>query len=126
MTLVEVYPLGYTSDVQRYDLEIYQTESGDAPFQQWLDGLKSAEVKTQIVARVRRARHGNFGDWKSLAGSHGLREMRLHSGPGFRIFYAIVGQTVILLLAGSTKSEQERTIAKARVYFDDYLRRRTP
>lgn len=49
--------------------------------------------------------------------------MRLHSGPGFRIFYAIVGQTIILLLAGSTKKDQDRTIAKAKSYFEDYARR---
>ena len=84
---------------------------------------KSAEAKTQVVARIRRAALGNFGDWKTLAGGDGIHEMRLHSGPGFRIFYAIVGQTIILLLAGSTKKDQDLTIAKAKSYNEDYARR---
>jgi putative addiction module killer protein len=109
--------------MKRYDVEVYETEAGDAPFQDWLDGIKSAEAKTQIVARIRRAALGNFGDWKALVGTSGLHEMRIHSGPGFRVFYAIVGQTIILLLAGATKKEQDRTIAKAKSYLEDYKRR---
>lgn len=112
--------------MKRYDVEVYETEAGDAPFQNWLDGIKSTEAKTQVVARIRRAASGNFGDWKALAGAPGLHEMRIHSGQGFRIFYAIVGQTVILLLAGATKKDQDRTITKARSYFEDYKRRVKP
>jgi putative addiction module killer protein len=109
--------------MRQYDVEVYETDDGDAPFQDWLDGIKNAEAKTQIVARIRRAALGYFGDWKSIAGAAGLHEMRIHSGQGFRIFYAVVGQTIILLLAGSTKKEQDRTIAKARSYLEDYHRR---
>lgn len=109
--------------MERYEVRVYETENGKAPFQDWLDGIKSAEAKTQIVARIRRASLGNFGDWKSLAGTSGISEMRLHLGQGFRIFYTVVGQTIILLLAGSTKSEQDRTIAKAKEYLEDYNRR---
>jgi putative addiction module killer protein len=107
----------------RYDIEVYETENGDAPFQDWLDGLKNAEVKTQVVARIRRASLGNFGDWKSLKGGGGIHEMRVHAEQGFRVFYAIVGQTVILLLVGSSKKDQDRTIARAKSYFEDYKRR---
>ena len=109
--------------MKRYDVEVYETETGDAPFQEWLDGIKNAETKTQIVARIRRAALGNFGDWKALTDAAGIYEMRIHSGQGFRIFYAVVGRTIILLLAGSTKKEQDRTIARARSYFEDYKRR---
>lgn len=112
--------------MQRYDIEVYETEAGEAPFQVWLDDIRYAQTKTQIVARIRRAALGNFGDWKRLAGTSGIHEMRLHSGPGFRIFYAMVGQTIVLLLAGSTKSEQDRTIEKAKSYLEDYKRRMKP
>jgi putative addiction module killer protein len=116
--------LGDTFSVMtRYEVEVYETDAGEAPFQDWLDGIKSPESKTQIVARIRRAALGNFGDWKALAGATGIHEMRIHSGPGFRIFYSVVGQTIILLLAGSTKKDQNRTITKARSYLEDYKRR---
>jgi putative addiction module killer protein len=112
--------------MERYDVEVYETGAGVAPFQDWLDRIKNEQAKTQIVARVRRAALGNFGDWKRLAGSSGVHEMRIHSGPGLRIFYAIVGRTIILLLAGSTKSEQDRTIEKAKSYLEDYKTRVRP
>lgn len=124
--LADLYLMGYKREMKRYDVEVYETEAGDAPFQDWLDGIKSAEAKTQIVARVRRAALGNFGDWKALAGAPGPHEMRIHSGQGFRVFYAVVGQTIILLLAGATKKDQDRTIAKAKSYLEDYKRRVKP
>ncbi|MEX6506399.1 type II toxin-antitoxin system RelE/ParE family toxin [Jiella sp. M17.18] len=110
--------------MEPFQIEVYQTEDGAVPFQEWLDGLKSDQIRSQIVARIRRASLGNFGDWKSLADSNGIREMRIHSGGGFRIYYALVGRTVVLLLAGSGKGEQRRAIAHAKAYFTDYDRRR--
>jgi putative addiction module killer protein len=109
--------------MQRYEIETYETEAGEIPFEVWLDGIKNKDVQTQVVARLQRARFGNFGDWKAIAGAAGICEMRIHSGQGFRIFYSVVGRTVILLLAGSTKKEQDRTIAKAKAYLEDYNRR---
>lgn len=121
-----MYLVGYTGYMERYQVEVYETGAGVAPFQDWLDDIRNEQTRTQIVARIRRAALGNFGDWKRLSGSSGIHEMRIHSGPGFRIFYAIEGQTIILLLAGSTKSEQDRTIEKAKSYLDDYKRRVRP
>ena len=75
------------------------------------------------MARIRRASLGNFGDFKKLTDAKGICEMRVHAGQGFRIFYAVIGQTVVLLLAGSTKKDQARTLAKAKVYLEDYRKR---
>ncbi len=49
--------------------------------------------------------------------------MREHYSPGYRIFYAIVGKKLVLLLAGSTKKDQKKTISKAKGYLEDYLER---
>lgn len=51
--------------------------------------------------------------------------MRIHYAQGLRIFYTIVGQKVILLLAGSSKRDQDRVIAKAKEYLADYYKRRS-
>lgn len=120
---VSMYLVRYTVTMQRYEIETYETETGKVPFEDWLDAIKSKDTQAQIVARIQRAKLGNFGDWKALAGANGLFEMRIHSGQGFRIFYTVVGRTVILLLAGSTKKEQDRTLAKAMAYLEDYNRR---
>lgn len=109
--------------MKRFLVEVYQTAEGDAPFEAWLDALKDGQAVSAILARIRRASLGNFGDWKPLKGTDGLHEMRIHHGPGFRIFYSIVGGTIVLVLAGSTKSDQTRVIARAETYLADYYKR---
>ena len=81
------------------------------------------ELQAFILARIDRAAEGNFGDWKSIAGAKGLCEMRIPYGQGFRIYYAVFGTRVVLLLAGSTKQAQDRTIAKAKEYLAEANRR---
>jgi putative addiction module killer protein len=76
-----------------------------------------------VYARLERAA---VGDWKTVGGAKGIFEMRIHHAQGYRIFYAIVGQTVVLLLAGSTKQEQDRTISKAKEYLAEYKKRVKP
>lgn len=106
-----------------YEVESYKTEAGNKPFQLWFDNLKDGKAKTIILSRVERASHGLFGDWKPISGSNGLFEMRIHFGQEYRLFYTITGQKIVLLLAGATKQEQDRTIAKAKDYLADYQRR---
>ena len=109
--------------MKRYEVENYKTERGEAPFQKWIQNLPDARAQTALIARIDRASFGNFGDWKAMAGAKGLFEMRIHYGQGYRIYYTIVGQTIILLLAGSTKRSQDQAIAKAAGYLADYHRR---
>jgi putative addiction module killer protein len=106
-----------------YQVEEYVAANGRSPYAKWYDGLKSRTAKAKLAARIDRASYGNLGDWKSISGAKGVYEMRENSGPGYRIYYSIVGQTIILLLAGSTKTDQDRTIAKAKEYLADYERR---
>jgi len=107
-----------------YGIEEYITPSGKSPYAEWFDDLRDTIGKAKIAARIDRAAHGNFGDWKSIKGAQGVYEMRENYGPGYRIYYSIVGRKIILLLAASTKREQDRTIAKAKEYMADYEKRR--
>lgn len=100
------------------------TASGKRPFSEWLLGLRDGVAMTKLTARVYRAAEGNFGDWKPLVGAKGVFEMREHYGPGYRVYFGIVDRKIILLLAGSSKKEQDRTIAKAVAYWADYEQRR--
>jgi putative addiction module killer protein len=102
----------------------YQTAAGKVPLTQWLDGLKDEQHRARIVARLDRLQVGLFGDWKSAGGD--VCELRLDFGPGFRVYYAQDGATLVLLLCGGEKSSQTSDIKKAHEYWKDYKARRAP
>lgn len=80
-------------------------------FSKWLHSLDDRKALARILARLRSAELGNFGDSKSLGS--GLYEMRVHTGPGYRIYYTQVGQITYLLLAGGDKASQTKDIRVA-------------
>lgn len=82
-----------------------------AEFESWLDGLKDKRSQLRIVARLRQAEGGNLGDWKAVGGQ--VSEMRVHVGPGYRLYFARKGTVLIIMLAGGSKSTQSRDIARA-------------
>lgn len=85
-------------------------------FGQWLSALRDLKGRVKIIARLERAEQGNFGDVKPLGGS--LYEMRVHYGPGYRIYYTQRGEIIYLLLIGGDKSSQAKDIAKARAMME--------
>src|SRR5689334_1576265 len=107
----------------QYEIEEYVAADGSCPYAEWLGTLKDVVAQARLLARVDRAAHGNFGDWKALADTGGVHEMRDDYGPGYRVYYSIVGRKIILLLAGSTKRDQDRIIKKAAKYLSDFRTR---
>ena len=89
-------------------VEIRQT----AIFIRWFASLRDIRAKARIAVRIRRLSLGQFGDVKSLGG--GIGELRIDYGPGYRIYIAQRGATVILLLTGGDKSRQSADIQQAR------------
>ena len=83
-----------------------------AYFRSWLDNLRDRKSRLRIDDRLKRLASGNAGDTKSVGGS--VRELRLHFGPGFRIYYVWQGELLIILLSGGDKSSQARDIARAK------------
>jgi putative addiction module killer protein len=73
------------------------------------------------VARIDRLAVGNFGDCKPLGG--GEFELRIDWGPGYRVYYAMIGRTCVLLLCGGDKKRQPSHIQRAREYLKDYWER---
>jgi putative addiction module killer protein len=73
--------------------------------------LKDARGKARIIERIRAAEQGDFGDCESVG--QGVSEMRIHFGPGYRVYFTRIGCLVYLLLCGGTKHNQKRDIAKA-------------
>jgi len=82
-----------------------------AAFKEWVSGLKDDRARARIAARVRRAELGNLGDAKSVGG--GVSEMRIDQGPGYRLYFTVREQTLILLLCGGDKRTQVSDIRRA-------------
>ena len=99
----------------------YLTTGGRNVFSEWLAELADRSAKARIADRIDRLSRGNPGDCKALGG--GLFELRIDWGPGYRIYYATIGQTCVLLLCGGDKRKQASDIRRARDYFKDYLQR---
>lgn len=89
-------------------IEIRQT----AIFNRWFTDLRDIRAKARIAVRIRRLSLGQFGDVKSLGG--GIGELRIDYGPGYRIYIAQRGATLVLLLTGGDKSRQSADIQQAR------------
>lgn len=86
---------------------IYTTEVFDL----WFESLKDRQTARRIQARIDRAEEGNFGDHKAVG--EGVSEMRIHHGPGFRVYFTQRGMEIVILLAGGDKSSQTQDIATA-------------
>ena len=99
------------------DILIYQTRDGKEPFVEWLFSLRDKIVRHRIEARIDRIRHGNYGDYKRF---HGIIELRLDFGKGYRIYCGEDGSKIIILLAGGDKASQDKDIKEAVEYWRDY------
>jgi len=105
-----------------YEIDYYKTGDGTAPFKEWLAALRDVAARAKVRVRLDRARLGNLGDHKSIA--DGVWELRIDYGPGYRVYYAIEGSRILLLLVGGDKESQKRDSAKAADYLPDHRRRR--
>ena len=90
-------------------------------FDDWLTQLADSRVQARIAVRINRLAAGNFGDCKSLR--QGLFELRIDWGPGYRVYYAMIGPACVLLLCGGDKRKQSADIARALEYLNDYKER---
>ncbi len=84
------------------ELRRYVTPNGKDVFGEWLAKLKDVRAQAKIIIRLDRVAVGNFADCKPLRG--GLCELRIDWGPGYRVYYAMLGKSCVLLLVGGDKT----------------------
>jgi len=89
------------------------------PFSDWLAQLKDRHAAGVIRARVNRLRLGNFGDCKPVGG--GVEELRIHFGPGYRIYFGRYGSKVVILLTGGSKRSQAADIGTAQKCWKEFI-----
>ena len=81
-------------------------------FESWLDGLRDRQAQIKIATRILRLESGLLGDWKSVGNK--VSELRIDYGPGYRLFFTIRGQEIVILLCGSDKRDQDKALRLAR------------
>lgn len=98
-----------------YRLHYYLEDDGSAPFTEWLTNLRDRDAHARISARLNRLKLGNFGSVKALG--DGVCEMKIDYGPGYRLYYAMQGKSIVLLLIGGDKSTQKQDIKRAKTFW---------
>jgi putative addiction module killer protein len=96
-------------------LELKQTEL----FRKWRTRLKDERARALIASRLDRLAYGHAGDAAPVG--EGISELRIHYGPGYRIYFHQRGSTVVILLCGGNKSTQTRDIKTARRLIEEWI-----
>ena len=94
--------------------QVIQTEA----FRDWLGGLKDRRAVARVLVRLERIAGGNLGDVKPVGA--GVSEARVDYGPGYRLYFASHGQTLIVLLIGGDKSTQDKDIKSAKALWETW------
>ena len=87
-------------------MEVRKTDT----FAKWIDGLRDIRARARILARIERFALGNPGDVEPVG--EGVSELRIHYGPGYRVYFKQQGGVLIILLAGGDKRSQSKDIKK--------------
>ena len=103
------------------NLRLYKTPAGKEPFVAWIESLKDGIAVAQTNTRVRRLALGRRGDCKRVGKE--VYELRIHFGPGYRVYFAQQKQAVVVLLLGGDKGSQKSDIKQAIAYWQDYKER---
>lgn len=98
-----------------YIINEYVDKDGNSPYESWLSSIKDIKGKAKILSRVDRMELGNFGDSEPVG--DGISELRIHYGPGYRVYYAREGKYIYILLSGGDKSTQKDDIKLAKKYW---------
>lgn len=104
-----------------YEVRHYLTPEGKDVFLDWVRKMRDVMARIAVDRRVNRIELGNFGDHKFCR--DGVWELRIDVGPGVRVYYALAGKEVVLLLCGGDKRTQDADIDRACGYWQDWQKR---
>ena len=104
-----------------FEVRHYVNRAGQDVFDHWFSRLGDPRAQAKIATRINRLAAGNFGDCKTLR--HGLSDLRIDWGPGYRVYYAMADKECVLLLCGGDKRRQSADIERALALLKDYKER---
>lgn len=102
-------------------LRVYQRENGSSPFQKWFEELDDT-AHARVTRFLARLEQGNTSNVKPVG--EGVHELKVDFGPGYRVYFAMDGRTLIILLGGGSKKRQSADIKSAQIGWNDYKRRK--
>lgn len=100
------------------EIRLYEGEHGRTPFSEWLGELKDRKGRAIIKTRLDRVSVGNFGNCRAVG--HGVFELIVDFGPGYRIYFGLESPEKVVLLCGGDKGTQRKDIALAKKYWLDW------
>lgn len=80
-------------------------------FDEWLAGVKDSSARARLAVAIGKLAYG-LGDMAPIG--DGVSELRLHFGPGYRVYFVRRGDELVVLLSGGTKRRQSVDIAEAK------------
>ena len=101
--------------IKQRRVDYYTTPSGKQPARDWLQSIKDKLTQAILYKRIRQAGLGQMGNTRSVG--EGVHELKINYGPGFRIYYGIHQDELILILMGGDKGSQKMDIKKAQAYW---------
>ena len=102
---------------QQYSVIFYEQDGKDF-INEWLNSLRDNRGKFAVMRSIARIEEGNFGEHRFCR--EGVWELVINTGPGYRVYYSLIGNTVVLLLYGGNKSTQQKDINKAIEFLKRY------
>lgn len=106
--------------VYKREVRHYISDNGRNLFGDWIRSLKDTQGQISILKRIDRIEEGNFGD-RSYIGE-GVWELRVHAGPGYRVYYGEEGRVLVILLCGGDKHSQKKDIRRSQELWKTYRR----
>ena len=96
----------------------YTDSNGKCLFEDWLNSMRNIKARANVRSRLARVRLGNFGNCEPVGS--GVLELKIYFGPGYRVYFAIENQEIVVLLCGGDKGTQSNDIQKAKAYWEDW------
>ena len=111
--------------MQRLPVElcIFRDARGHQPFVDWFDSLGDRGVQARVMQRLDRLQAGNPGDCRAVGS--GLLELRIDTGPGYRIYFARMAIDRCLIVGGGSKRTQNADIERARKWLEEARKRQS-
>ena len=105
-------------EAKQRDVQYYTTSNGKQPVRKWLDSIKDSLTQAILYKRIRQAGLGNFGVTRPVGS--GVNEFKIDFGQGYRIYYGVHKDKLIVLLVGGTKRTQQADIETAKEYWNHW------
>ncbi len=104
--------------IKHRSVDYYRTPAGKEPAKEWLSSIKDKMTQAILYKRIRQAGLGQFGKTRNVG--DGVWELKVDYGPGYRVYYGIHGDELILILMAGSKRTQTADIKKTRAYWTEW------